>query len=92
MRENNPSGQARCDLVTFLGHLQDSGLQLPRFRFLDTVVLQDGDPLYAIYFQDGKAKTYAFPGNTKTERQNAVKSWLIERKEQLDLRYQIKKY
>ena len=65
LQRNNPSPQAKCDTVSFLTRLQESGMQLPRFRFLDTVVLQDGEPLYAIYFQDGKAKTFIFPGGTK---------------------------
>jgi hypothetical protein len=77
LRRNNPSPSSPSDQATFLNHLHDSHAQLPRFRFLDTVILDDGEPLYAIYFQDGKAKTCDFPGNSKTERQLSVRAWLI---------------
>lgn len=83
LRRNNHAGMAVCDQVVFLNQFQKNENNLPRFRFLDTVVLELGEALYALYFQDGKAKI---------AKDLSIKSWVLARKEQLDLRYQIKKY
>jgi hypothetical protein len=83
LKSNNHSSMTRCDQVVFLNQFQSSQSNLPRFRFLDTIVMENGEPAYAIYFQEGRAKVI---------QQVQIKSWIVERKEQLDLRYQIKKY
>ena len=83
LRRNNHSGMMVCDQVVVLNELQKNESNLPRFRFLDTVVLEQGEALYALYFQDGRARI---------AKDLSIKSWVLARKEQLDLRYQVKKY
>lgn len=40
LRMNNHAGMAVCDQVVFLNQFQKNENNLPRFRFLDTVVLE----------------------------------------------------
>ena len=67
----------------FLNTLQSSAKHLPRFRFLDTVVLREGEPAYALQFEGGKLKVL---------QQVSIKNWILSRKESLDLTYQIRKH
>jgi hypothetical protein len=36
--------------------LKNSKKNLPKFRFLDTIVVEGGEAAYAIFFEDGKLK------------------------------------
>jgi hypothetical protein len=60
--------------------LQSSAKHLPRFRFLDTVVLKDGEVSYALSFEQGKLRVSYTVG---------IKNWIIAHKESNDLKYQM---
>lgn len=55
----------------FLSTLQAKAKHLPKFKFLDTVVLDDGEPSYALHFESGKLKI---------SYQVSTKNWIISRK------------
>jgi hypothetical protein len=55
----------------FLNTLQTKAKHLPKFKFLDTVVLEDGEPSYALHFESGKLKI---------SYQVSTKNWIISRK------------
>jgi len=68
---SNRNPAAKCDQVTFLNYFHTAKGQLPRFRFLDTIVLEGGNASYAITFKEGRAKI---------EFVGSIKAWIIERK------------
>ena len=47
------------------------------------MVLEEGQAAYAVFYEKGRVRTVERPG---------IKSWINDRKEHLDLIYQIKKY
>ena len=66
-----------------MNHLKHSKEGFPRLQLLDTVVLEEGQAAYAVFYEKGRVRTVERPG---------IKSWINDRKEHLDLIYQIKKY
>ena len=79
----NPQSHSHSDQLTLLNHLKTSKEGFPKFMFLDTVVLEEGQAVYAVFFEKGRVRTVERP---------SIKNWITGRKEHLDLNYQIRKY
>ncbi len=71
LRKNYEQKKGTCHLILFLSHLKKSGRLLPKFQFLDTLVMSKGEGEYAVVYEEGRMRIIGRVG---------LKNFVLDRK------------